>query len=202
MLEGLRAVARRRASRGTKIDTVVIRGVNDDELADLIEFGRTVPAEVRFIEYMDVGGRHAVVDGARWWAARRCWTILGRRYGPIEPAPRGQQRARRPLPAPRRDGVRDHRLDHGALLCELRPESAHRGRHLVSLPLRPAGDGSARPLRGGATREELRALIASGWRGRSDRGAEERLQLRHRSPLVQIARLREDPHLEMHTRGG
>src|SRR5262249_255469 len=40
---------------GTKLDTVVMRGVNDDELADLIEFGKTVPAEVRFIEYMDVG---------------------------------------------------------------------------------------------------------------------------------------------------
>src|SRR5688500_13058033 len=30
---------------GTKLDTVVIRGVNDDELAGLIEFGRRVPAE-------------------------------------------------------------------------------------------------------------------------------------------------------------
>ncbi len=39
-----------------KIDTVVIRGVNDDELVDLIEYGRTIAAEVRFIEYMDVGG--------------------------------------------------------------------------------------------------------------------------------------------------
>src|SRR5262249_49967942 len=40
----------------TKLDTVVIRAVNDDEIADLIEFGKTIPAEVRFIEYMDVGG--------------------------------------------------------------------------------------------------------------------------------------------------
>src|SRR5262249_17997389 len=39
-----------------KIDTVVIRGVNDDELADLVELGKTMNAEVRFIEYMDVGG--------------------------------------------------------------------------------------------------------------------------------------------------
>ena len=39
-----------------KIDTVVIRGTNDDELVDLIEFGRRYGAEVRFIEYMDVGG--------------------------------------------------------------------------------------------------------------------------------------------------
>src|SRR5712692_10139861 len=55
VLEGLAAVARA-GFTDTKIDTVVMRGVNDDELADLIEFGRSVPAEVRFIEYMDVGG--------------------------------------------------------------------------------------------------------------------------------------------------
>src|ERR1051325_11459143 len=41
---------------GVKIDTVVIRGTNEDELLDLIEFGRARNAEVRFIEYMDVGG--------------------------------------------------------------------------------------------------------------------------------------------------
>src|SRR5439155_2530436 len=41
---------------GTKIDSVVMRGWNDDELMDLIEFGKAVNAEVRFIEYMDVGG--------------------------------------------------------------------------------------------------------------------------------------------------
>jgi cyclic pyranopterin phosphate synthase len=58
------------------------------------------------------------------------------------------------------------------------------------------------PLRRGASREELGALIAGAWSRRADRGAEERLQLRDRTPLVQIGRLREDPHLEMHTRGG
>ena len=39
-----------------KIDTVVIRGVNDDELVDILEYGKQLHAEVRFIEYMDVGG--------------------------------------------------------------------------------------------------------------------------------------------------
>src|SRR4029077_3278552 len=39
-----------------KIDTVVIRDVNDDELVHIIEYGKTVSGEVRFIEYMDVGG--------------------------------------------------------------------------------------------------------------------------------------------------
>src|SRR5262245_5390715 len=41
-----------------KIDSVVMRGVNDDEIGALLERGRAWGAgvEVRFIEYMDVGG--------------------------------------------------------------------------------------------------------------------------------------------------
>src|SRR4029079_6118084 len=35
-----------------KIDPVVIKNVNDDELIDLIEYGKAVNGEVRFIEYM------------------------------------------------------------------------------------------------------------------------------------------------------
>ena len=58
------------------------------------------------------------------------------------------------------------------------------------------------PLRRGAKGEELAALITGPWQKRSDRGAEQRLALRERAPLVQVARLKEDPHLEMHTRGG
>ena len=78
-----------------KIDTVVIKGVNDDELIDLIDYGRTVNAEVRFIEYMDVGG------ATRWSPARVMSReeMLGRlaaHYGPIKalanetPAPADQ----------------------------------------------------------------------------------------------------------------
>jgi cyclic pyranopterin phosphate synthase len=48
VLEGLAAVTRA-GFADTKIDTVVMRGTNDDELADLIEYGKRVPAEVRFI---------------------------------------------------------------------------------------------------------------------------------------------------------
>src|SRR5688572_26619508 len=39
-----------------KVDAVIMRGVNDDELVPLIEYGKQKQAEVRFIEYMDVGG--------------------------------------------------------------------------------------------------------------------------------------------------
>ena len=41
---------------GLKIDTVVILGVNDDEIVAMVEFAKARGAEVRFIEYMDVGG--------------------------------------------------------------------------------------------------------------------------------------------------
>jgi cyclic pyranopterin phosphate synthase len=59
-----------------------------------------------------------------------------------------------------------------------------------------------RPLREGAPSAGLAALIRSTWQGRRDRGAEERLALADRRPLIQIGELKRDPHLEMHTRGG
>ena len=45
-----------------KLDTVVIRGTNDDEVCDLIDYARRIDAEVRFIEYMDVGGADPLVQ--------------------------------------------------------------------------------------------------------------------------------------------
>jgi cyclic pyranopterin phosphate synthase len=59
------------------------------------------------------------------------------------------------------------------------------------------------PLRTGADRAELAAIIADVWRQRADRGAETRLALRERGDLlIPAASLKRDPHLEMHTRGG
>jgi cyclic pyranopterin phosphate synthase len=58
------------------------------------------------------------------------------------------------------------------------------------------------PLRRGASDQELRERLIASWTGRSDRGAEARLAVRDRAPLIQIGELRRDPHLEMHTRGG
>src|SRR6266704_4559668 len=55
VLEGI-AAARQAGFARLKLNAVVIRGFNDDELTDLIEFARAHDAEVRFIEYMDVGG--------------------------------------------------------------------------------------------------------------------------------------------------
>jgi len=53
---------------------------------------------------------------------------------------------------------------------------------------------------------EMLALIRGGWQSRRDRGAEERKALERaglrEGGLIGIDRLREDPHLEMHARGG
>ena len=59
-----------------------------------------------------------------------------------------------------------------------------------------------KPLREGASSGELASLIRSAWVVRRDRGAEERLAVKDRRPLIQIGELKAKPHLEMHTRGG
>src|SRR6266481_10079617 len=80
--------AARAAGFPLKLNTVVMRGVNDDELVDLIEFARSHDAEVRFIEYMDVGGATA-------WSLEQVFSrseileVLAARYGPITPVTTG-----------------------------------------------------------------------------------------------------------------
>ena len=65
-----------------------------------------------------------------------------------------------------------------------------------------AGTDLRTPLRSGMSADALLNVLTSGWSARADRGAEERLAVRHRSPLVPASSLKKDPHLEMHTRGG
>jgi cyclic pyranopterin phosphate synthase len=57
-------------------------------------------------------------------------------------------------------------------------------------------------LRGGAQRDDVAAIIRTGWTARTDRGAEDRLLLGDRRAFVPMNSLKKDPHLEMHTRGG
>jgi len=186
---------------GTKLDTVVIRGINDDELADLIEYGKRVPAEVRFIEYMDVGG------ATRWSfdqvvSRKEMLERLERRYGRIEPVVEDST-----APADR------FRLSDGTVFgiissttapfcaaCDRSRLTADGLWYLCLYAMR--GLDLRGPLRGGASNAQLTALITGGWTARTDRGAEDRLALGQRTPLIQVGGLKRDPHLEMHTRGG
>ena len=58
VLKGLFA-AKKVGMSPIKINAVVIRGTNEDEIIDLVEFARTHGFEMRFIEYMDVGNANA-----------------------------------------------------------------------------------------------------------------------------------------------
>jgi GTP 3',8-cyclase len=58
VLKGLFA-AKAVGMKPIKINAVIIRGINDDEILDLVEFARDNGFEMRFIEYMDVGNSNA-----------------------------------------------------------------------------------------------------------------------------------------------
>jgi cyclic pyranopterin phosphate synthase len=200
VLQGIQA-AEQVGFPGLKLDTVVIRGTNEDELIDLIEYGKQVRAEVRFIEYMDVGG-------ATQWSMDKVVSRdeilahLERRYGPISPL-----RELSSAPAER------FRLPDGTVFgiiasttapfcrsCD-RSRLTADGMWYLCLYARKGIDLRT-PLRAGASRDDMHALMTATWQQRDNRGAEQRQELRVRGVLVPLEGLREDPHLEMHTRGG
>ena len=189
---------------GLKIDTVVMRGYNDDELIPLIEFGRRWRAEVRFIEYMDVGGAtHWRLD--RVFSRLEILERLERHYGPIEPIVEASSAPARRYRLP--DGT-----PFGIIASTTTPfcHSCDRSRLTADgmwylCLYATQGTDLRQPLRDGASAAELAEIITAGWTTRRDRGAEARKALEDagdREALVQLETLRQDPHLEMHTRGG
>ncbi len=200
VLEGIRAARDAGFSR-LKIDSVIIRHENDDELADLIEFGKQAGAEVRFIEYMDVGG------ATRWtvdkvFSRDEMLSQLRRRYGQLETM---HEDSRAPaqrfiLPDGTIFGIIASTTTPFCSLCD-RSRLTADGVWYLCLYAQQGMD-LRKLLRGGASRESIQAAIAESWRSRSDRGAEERKHLSARGALVPVEQLRQDPHLEMHTRGG
>jgi GTP 3',8-cyclase len=184
-----------------KLNTVVIRGYNDDEVVDLLEFARERGAEPRFIEYMDVGG-------ATDWSLdqvvsqREILDIVARRVGPVEPLAEDSW-----APA-ERFALRDGTV-FGVIASTTAPfcRTCDRGRLTADgtfLLCLYGEDGlDLRQLaRGDASDEEIAGRIAETWTRRTDRGAEERRGLADRGVLHRIESLRADPRREMHTRGG
>jgi cyclic pyranopterin phosphate synthase len=199
VLDGIDAAAAQ--FDGLKIDTVVMRGVNDDEIVGLIEYGRRVSAEVRFIEYMDVGGATRWSPGAVV-SRREMLESLEAHYGPIQALEESSSAPadRFVLPDGTTFGIISSTTEPFCISCD-RSRLTADGMWLMCL-YAWAGTDLRRPLRAGATREELRHLIATVWSSRADRGAEERLRDDHRQSLIPLSALKKDAHLEMHTRGG
>ncbi len=184
-----------------KLDAVVVRGVNDDEIVPLMEYAKANEAEIRFVEYMDVGG-------ATGWTVEKVVSrleilqALEAAYGAIEEI--GEQSS---APAQRfrlADGT-----VFGVIASTTTPfcKTCDRSRLTADgvwyrCLYATQGTDLRGPLRAGKADGEIRALIEAGWQGRDDRGAERRLEARDRSTFIARDALKTDPHLEMHTRGG
>jgi cyclic pyranopterin phosphate synthase len=186
---------------GFKIDSVIIRGVNDDEIIPLLEFAKARRAEIRFIEYMDVGG------ATNWSmsqvvARREMLDTIAAHYGGVESLPEDSSAPadRYRLPDGTVFGIIASTTEPFCRTCDRSRLTADGVWYLCLYATR--GIDLRGPLRGGVSDETLRELISSVWHARTDRGAEARLALRDRSPLIPLTALKRDPHLEMHTRGG
>jgi cyclic pyranopterin phosphate synthase len=184
-----------------KIDTVVIRGENDDELVDLTRYAGRIGAEIRFIEYMDVGG-------ATGWSASRVVPrdeILARlapAFGTAAPIgrPNAAPASRYALPGGQVIGVIASTTDPFCADCDRARLTADG--QLFTCLYATRGLDLRGPLRAGATDAELGSLIRDVWQARRDRGAEARLAVADRTSFVPRDALKAAPHLEMHTRGG
>ena len=197
--EGLDHAAR--VFPGFKIDTVVMRGVNEDEVEALVREAGRLGAEIRFIEYMDVGG------ATRWtpeqvFSRRDLLASLTRSFG--VPTPVGENRwapaARFRLPHGQVVGIISSTTEPFCATCD-RSRLTADGMWYRCL-YATSGTDLRTPVRGDASDEELRRLITDNWQARTDQGAEDRLRMADRRAFVPITSLKRDPHLEMHTRGG
>lgn len=174
VLEGL-FLARRLGLSPVKINTVIVRGVNDTEILDLVEFSRRHGFWLRFIEFMDAGNasgwrsdrlvpKREILERVR---ARFPLRELGRAHGEA-PA----------VDYEFADG--GGRLGVIASVTEPFCSSCTRARltadgKLVTCLFAPGGHDLKGPLRAGADDAALAAIIRSVWGARADRFSEERL---------------------------
>lgn len=184
-----------------KIDTVLMHGCNDDEIMPLLAYAREVGAELRFIEYMDVGG-------ATQWSMEQVVSrdqilaVIEAAQGPVRIHPRSDA-------APAEGYELANGQLFGIIASTTRPFCSSCDRSRITADggwyrCLYARDGIdlREPLRAGEDAAALRERIASAWRERDDQGAVDRLEARERGPLHGRELLQLDPRLEMHTRGG
>ncbi|MBV8079293.1 MAG: GTP 3',8-cyclase MoaA [Actinobacteria bacterium] len=188
VLEGIDAA--RDAGLPVKVNCVVKRGVNEQEIVPLARFFRERGDTLRFIEYMDVGSTNG-------WrtddvvAAKEIVALLDREFGvePVEQAYRGEVARRYRY----RDGG-----EVGVIASVTQPFCGDCTRLRLSADGRlytclfaTRGDDVRGALRSGATDDELRDLLTGLWRARGDRYSE-----------LRTAESASDPKVEMSYIGG
>ena len=175
-----------------KINAVIQRGLNDHTALDLFERFRGPDVIVRYIEYMDVGNRNHW-DQARVVPSKELMARIAARWPlvPLEPNYRGE--------VAQRYACTDGGGEVGFISSVTQPfcGDCSRGRlssdgRFYTCLFATQGTNLRDALRGGATDDELTAIIRAAWRGRSDRYSEQRAE-HHESTL---------PKVEMYYIGG
>ncbi len=188
--------------RGTKLNVVAQRGFNDDEYPALLSFARERGIQVRFIEYMDVGGATAWTQSKvvpRTEILQKIEAVHGacREVARVDAAPADRFQLE--------DGT-----EFGIIASTTQPFCASCDRSRVTADgswfrcLYARTGTSLRDILREQGVEAVRETIRLAWSERRDAGAEERFSLQEeRGPLQQPGRAAdEDPMLEMRTRGG
>jgi len=157
-----------------KINTVVIKDKNDDEILDLVDYGRDNGFEIRFIEYMDVGNSNNW-SMAHTVSKQQILDTIDSRYPLVEV---GRPDGRAPAEKYRfKDGVGTV----GIIGSVTEPfcQSCSRGRmtadgRFVTCLFSESGFDLRSILRSGASDEELAAAISKVWTLRTDRYSDRR----------------------------
>jgi GTP 3',8-cyclase len=159
-----------------KVNAVVVRGVNDDEVAELARFFKRPGYVLRFIEYMDVG----TVNGWQRAGVVSADEIVARVAAelPLEPAPR-----RVASDVALRFVYRDGEGEVGVIASITRPFCGDCSRarltadgQLYACLFATTGLDLKTPLRAGASDDDLAEIISTFWGRRTDRYSEERAE--------------------------
>ncbi len=175
VLEGLFA-ASHLGLHPIKINSVIQRGVNDDDILDLVEFSRQNGFWIRFIEYMDVGNSNNWVSD-KMVSKKEILDAINARY-PLREI--GRHDASAPaVNCEFLDGIGNV----GVIASVTEPfcVGCTRARltadgKLVTCLFSDKGHDLKKLMRDGASDEDIVAFIRSVWGRRTDRYSEERLE--------------------------
>jgi cyclic pyranopterin phosphate synthase len=191
-VEAAIAAAERAGFAPLKVNCVVMRGVNDDGVPDLVARFRGTGHILRFIEYMDVGTVNGWRNDRVVGGAELVERIDAR--WPLEPLPRS------PASTARRWRFRDGGGEIGFINSVTEPfcGGCTRARlsadgKLYTCLFAHAGHDLRALLRTGGSDDALRATVAGIWSHRGDRYSERRAELRAAGVLE---------HVEMYRIGG
>jgi len=185
VLEGVAAA--RDAGLGVKINTVLQRGVNDDQVEALAGWARDEGLAIRFIEFMDVGTTNGW-DRTRMVPASEVVDRLAALW-PLE-----AMTATRPGEVAERFRYVDGAGEVGVIASVTRPfcRTCVRARvsaigELFTCLFAATGADLRGVLRGGATDDEVADRIRAVWEGRADRASELRTAGGLTGPRVEMS---------------